>query len=53
MDPLKNNVINYVTSYDKTKLGTEDVLNDMQFRGTIGIQSAGNMLDFFFSWMWF
>ena len=52
-ESLKNNIINYVTAYDKTKVGTEDVLNDMQFRGTIGVQSGGNLLDFFFSWMWF
>lgn len=52
-DSLKNCIINYVSSYDKNKLGTEDVLNNMQFRGAIGTSSGGNILGFFFSWIWF
>lgn len=51
-EALKNNIINYVSVYNKSLIGTEDVLNNMQFRGCIGIQAGGNLLSYYFSWMW-
>ena len=50
--PLYNNMINYVYSYDKSKIGTESVLDNMQFKGCVYLESGGNTIGLGVSWAW-
>ena len=49
---LYNNIINYVSSYDKSKIGTESVLENMQFKGWVFQESGGNTIALGASWAW-